>query len=325
MLPAADVEGLQEAFRFKDFSTFIQLYLQVSDLLRTPEDFALIVEACGADMAAQNIRYREVTFTPYTHTHFQDKKLQIDDLLEGLDAGREAARRRYGVEMRWVFDVPRNLAFRNHGQRYDPSSSQCTLQYALLGMAHGVVGFGLGGSEVGAPPEPFAPETRIARAAGLLIVPHAGETMGPSSVWGVINELHADRIGHGVRSIEDPVLLTLLRDRQIPLEVSPSSNVCLGVYPSLAQHPFPHLDRMGLNLTINSDDPALFNTSLVEEYQRVAETFGYSLEEMARFARNAFVVCGAPQTLKNAWLSDLTTWLESVTNDVASEREAISL
>jgi adenosine deaminase len=315
-LPTTDLAGLRNWFVFQDFPHFVRIYMLISDLLRTPEDFALVVEACGADMAAQNIRYRELTFTPFTHTDYQRKGLTIDDLLEGLEAGRTAARARYGVEMRWVFDVPRNVSFRSpRGAAapsaigaYDPYPAARTLDFALAGRAHGVVGFGLGGYEVGAPPAPFAHAFAEAKAAGLLCVPHAGETLGAESVADAVALLHADRIGHGVRAIEDPALLTVLRDRQITLEVNPTSNVCLHVYRRLAEHPLPHLDRMGIQVTVNSDDPPLFNTNLCAEYEALATEFGYDKSGIARLARNAFEVSAAPPALKAQLLDEFDAY-----------------
>lgn len=311
-LPAQDVDGLRSWFQFTDFPHFIEVYVAVSDLLRTPEDFALIVHQCGADMAAQNIRYRELTFTPYTHTDLLDKGLTIDDLLEGLEAGRQAALRDFGVEMRWVFDIPRNVSFRDAERRptdsYTPVPAERTLEYALRGREHGVVGFGLGGYEVGAPPEPFAHAFIAAREAGLLSVPHAGETVGPESVWGAINELGAVRLGHGVRAMEDPALLQVLKERQIVLEINPTSNICLHVYRRAAEHPFPHLDRMGIPVTVNSDDPPLFNTTLTEEYLLLSREFGYDAAGLARIARNAYSACGAPPALKETLLRDFDGW-----------------
>jgi adenosine deaminase len=317
-LPSTDVEGLRRWFQFTDFPHFVRIYMLISDLLRTPEDFALVVEACGADMAAQNIRYRELTFTPFTHTDYQQKGLSIADLLEGLEAGRAAARLAHGVEMRWVLDVPRNVSFgRADGATvgsYDPYPAERTLSYALAGRAHGVVGFGLGGYEVGAPAAPFAHAFAAAKEAGLLCVPHAGETLGAQSVADCVTLLGADRIGHGVRAVEDPALLTLLRDRQIPLEVNLTSNICLHVYRRLAEHPLPHLDRMGLKLTVNSDDPPLFNTSLCDEYRALAAEFGYSQAQIARLARNAFEVCGAPPELKGRLLGEFDAFLNHDSN-----------
>lgn len=308
-LPAQDVSGLQRWFTFTDFPHFVRIYLLISDLLRAPEDFTLAVLACAEEMASQQIRYREVTFTPYTHTHLQDKGLTIHDLLAGLEEGRRQAQARYGVELRWIFDIPRHTAFRTKLQGvYDPLPAETTLEYALLGRDHGVVGFGLGGAEVGAPPEPFAHAFREAIAAGLASVPHAGETAGPASVWGAIRELGAARIGHGIRAIEDPALLLVLRDRQIPLEVNLTSNICLHVYRRLAEHPFPHLDRMGLLLTVNSDDPPLFNTTLNQEYLILAQEFGYELAQVARIARNAFQVSAAPAPLKSRLLAEFDAW-----------------
>lgn len=311
-LPATDLDGLRRWFTFTDFPHFVRIYMLISDLLRTPDDFALAVEACGADMAAQNIRYRELTFTPFTHTDYQRKGLDIHDLLAGLEAGRSAARSRYGVEMRWVFDVPRNVSFGpadgSQVGPYNPYPARRTLEYALLGRAQGVIGLGLGGYEVGAPPAPFAHAFAAAKEAGLASLPHAGETMDAAGVADAIHLLGADRIGHGVRAMEDPALLTLLRDRQIPLEISPTSNICLHVYRSMAEHPLPHLDRMGLLLTVNSDDPPLFNTTLCEEYRQLAHVFGYDRAGIARLARNAFVVSYLPPQIKQTLLAEFDAY-----------------
>ncbi|MDY6876486.1 MAG: adenosine deaminase [Chloroflexota bacterium] len=317
VLPAGDVTGLQRWFAFTDFPHFIKVYLTVQDLIRTPDDLALVTYECGADMAAQNIRYREVTFTPYTHIDYQDKGLVIEDIMCGLEAGRRKAQREFGVEMRWVFDIPRSFAFpERDGQDYDPHPAERTLEYALEGRAMGVVGFGLGGLEVGAPPFPFAHAFAAAKDAGLLSVPHAGETEGPESVWGAVDELQADRIGHGVRAIEDPDLLVVLKERQIPLEVNPTSNVCLHVYRCLAEHPLPHLDRMGLLVTVNSDDPPLFNTTLVQEYRTLVDEFGYTQADLIRLARNAFVVCGAEAETKARLLAEFDQWVAGQAQEV---------
>lgn len=308
MLPSTDLAELRRWFTFTDFPHFIKIYLVIQDLIRTADDFALIAYQLGVDMAAQGITYREATATPYTHTHYLDKGLTIDEILAGLEAGRQQARQEFGVEIRWVFDVPRNFAFMEQAGSYDPRPAERTLEFALAGRDYGVVAFGLGGYEVGAPPEPFAHAFAQAKAAGLLSVPHAGETEGPASVWGAVKELQADRIGHGVRAIEDPHLAALLQERQIPLEVNPTSNVCLHVYRRLAEHPLPHLDRMGLLVTVNSDDPPLFNTNLCREYEAIAREFGYGPRDLARLARNAFAVCGAEPALKTRLLEQFDAW-----------------
>ncbi len=306
-LPATDIPSLRRWFTFTDFPHFIRVYLTIQDLIRTAEDFELIVYELGADMAAQGILYREATVTPYTHTDHLDKGLTIDEILQGLEAGRQRARQEFGVEIGWVFDIPRNFGFAKDG-RYHPQAADRTLEFALAGLERGVVGFGLGGLEVGAPPQPFAHAFAEAKTAGLLSLPHAGETEGPDSVRGAVNELQADRLGHGVRAIEDPELLALLKTRQIPLEISPTSNVCLHVYRRLAEHPLPHLDRMGLLVTVNSDDPPLFNTNLCREYEVLAQEFGYTPTDLVRLARNAFLVCGAETAIKQRLLQQFDTW-----------------
>jgi adenosine deaminase len=310
-LPGDDVETLRRWFSFTDFPHFVKIYLTIQDMLRTAEDFALIVYENGADMAAQNIRYRELTVTPYTHTHYQQKQMPFDELLRGLEDGRTQAKRDFGVEMRWVFDIPRNLAFDGNG-RYLPEFADVTLEQALIGQNTGsVVGFGLGGNEVGAPPELFTHAFTRAKEAGLLSVPHAGETQGPASIWGSLRNLQADRIGHGVRAMEDPTLLAYLLEKQIPLEINPTSNTCLHIYPRAAMHPFPHLDKMGLLVTVNSDDPPLFNTNLVQEYALIAQQFHYDAANLARIARNAFVAAGVETAVKQSLLHEFDTWVQA--------------
>ncbi|MEM7113251.1 MAG: adenosine deaminase [Chloroflexota bacterium] len=308
-LPSDQLADLQKWFTFVDFPHFVKIYLTISNLLRSADDFSLIAYECGADMAAQNIRYREVTVTPFTHTDVQDKGLAIEDVLSGLENGRLRAREDFGVEMRWVFDCPRNQSFDDG--IYKPTPAQKTLRYTLQGRDYGVVGFGLGGYEVGAPPEPFAHAFDIARAEGLLCVPHAGETMGADSVWGAVNQLQADRIGHGVRAIEDPELLTLLKERQIPLEINPVSNQKLGVFPDIASHPFRQLDEMGLFVTVNSDDPPLFNTTLNNEYLVLAELFDYDQANLIRIARNAYLASGVESVTKQTLLQAFDNWAAS--------------
>ncbi len=311
-LPGTDVDTIRDWFTFTDFPHFIEVFLAILKLLRTAEDFALITYENGAAMAAQNILYRELTITPNMHTHHANKGITIEDVLAGLEEGRRRAYKEFGVEMRWVFDCSRTLSFpdRQRGT-YDPRPAKRTLDFALKGMDQGVIGLGLGGYEVGAPPEPFAEVFMAAKSAGLLSVPHAGETVGPESVWGALNALKADRIGHGVRAIEDPKLLQVLKERQIPLEVNLTSNERLHVYENVCTHPFPHLDRMGLVLTVNSDDPTLFNTTLTQEYEILANQFSYKQADIARIARNAFEVSAAEPELKRKLLAVFDDWVEA--------------
>jgi adenosine deaminase len=160
-------------------------------------------------------------------------------------------------------------------------------RWAASAMDRGVVALGLGGPEIGHPPELYAEAFEFARLAGLHRVPHAGELAGPASVWGSLRALHAERIGHGVRSSEDPALVDYLREHQVPLELCPTSNLCLGVVPSYAAHPIRRLWDAGLTVTVNSDDPPLFNTDLVREYTVLADHLGFTANDLERLSLNA--------------------------------------
>jgi adenosine deaminase len=298
-LPADDVAGLREWFCFRDFRHFIDVYLALSDLLRTPEDFEFIVIELGREMARQNIRYAEVTFTAYTHL-WQDKGLTPDDLIAGLDAGRAAIRRMFGVELAWIIDIPRNLSFNRITGLYNGKASGPTVDMALAWKDRGVVALGLGGYELGAPPEPFAAAFDRARAGGLHSIPHAGEHVGPEGVWGAIRSLQAERIGHGVRAIEDPELVAYLVEHQIPLEINPSSNIRLGVYPDFGSHPLRRFWDAGVYVTVNSDDPPLFNTTLNQEYRLLIDAFGFGVNELEQVSLNALRASFLPDERKKA-------------------------
>ena len=312
-LPGQTEASLRQWFHFTDFRHFIEIYTTISDLLRTPDDFAHVATMLAAELARQNVRYAEVTFTPYTHTHLLDKGISIDDIFVGLDQGRQQARSVHGVEIAWVFDIARNFSFNRTGcNSYDPRPAEVTLEYALQGQEHhGVIGLGLGGDEVGAPPGPFAHVFNDALRHGLISVPHAGELEGPSSVWGAIYALGAQRIGHGVHAIEDPLLLAYLHQHRIPLEINLTSNQCLHIYKKLGHHPFPHLDRMGIIVTVNSDDPPLFNTDLTHEYTILMDEFGYDLQAVARIACNAFQAASLQPARRAILLAELDSWVSA--------------
>jgi adenosine deaminase len=271
-LPADSVEGLRAWFTFRDFDHFIEIYLTITRCLRTAEDYELIAYEFGAEMARQHVRYAEVTFSPSTH---EALGVPFVTQFAGLTRGRERARAEFGVEIAWIFDIVRNIAQERRAQW-----AEYTLARAIEGMGDGVVALGLGGAEAPSPPEPFAPYFAQAREVGLHCVPHAGETDGPASVWGAIRALGAERIGHGVRAIEDSSLVKYLAGRQIALEVCPTSNLRLGVYPDYAAHPLRRLYEAGVPVTINADDPPLFNTTLNDEVELLATAFGLSLDEI---------------------------------------------
>lgn len=267
-LPAGDLEGLRKFYQFTDFDHFIRIYFTISQCLQTPEDFSLIAYEFGNDMARQNVRYAEVTFTP--HTNVTNTGLPFAEILAALNDGRARAHADLCVEMAWVLDIVRGV----------PESQMQVATWAAAAQDQGVVALGLGGPEEGNPPEDYAMAFALAREAGLHSVPHAGEVVGPESVWGALHTLGAERLGHGVRSVEDPALLETLRERQIPLEICPTSNLRLGVYGSYGEHPLRRLWDQGLYVTVNSDDPPMFNTDLVREYQALVDHMGFDLQEL---------------------------------------------
>ncbi len=275
-LPADDVEGLRQWYTFTDFPHFVEIYITLSRCLQTPDDIELIARQFLSGQAEQNIRHSEVTYTAYTIN--QHAGLPFADQLAAINRARAWAEQALGVTMALVIDIPREVS---------PAEGEQIAEWAVSGLGSGVDAFGLGGNEVGHPPEKHRAAFDRARAAGLPGVPHAGETVGPESIWGALRALGAIRLGHGVRCLEDPALVAELRARQIPLEVCPTSNVCLKVAPSLAAHPLPRLLAEGLYVTLNSDDPPMFNTTLTGEYLAVAGTFGYGAEVFEQLSLNA--------------------------------------
>ena len=288
-LPADSVEGIRAWFTFVDFPHFIEIYFAISGCLLSPDDIELITREFLAGQAAQHIRHSEVTYTPYTH--FNHKGLAFADQLAAINRARAWAARELGVTMSLTLDISRNVT---------PEEGLLTADWAIAHMNDGVSALGLGGPEVGHPPEKFTEAFARARAAGLPAVPHAGETEGPASIWGALRTLDAVRIGHGVRCLEDPALVAELRDRQIPLEVCPTSNVCLGVVPSFEAHPLPRLIAEGLYVTLNSDDPPMFNTTLTDEYLQAAEAFDFGPAEIEGLVFNALRASLLPTDRKAA-------------------------
>ncbi len=273
-LPGGDERGLAELYNFKDFKQFLDSYVTITKCLRTPQDYQLIAYEYGRECARQNIRYAEVTFTILTNTKLTG--LTWQEVLEGLNAGRELAHQDFGVWWQWIFDIVRNW----------PDTQAEVLEISLAAHKLGVVALGLGGNEDGFPPELFADTFLRAEDAQLHRVPHAGELAGPASIWSALQQLHAERIGHGVRSIEDPILVEYLGDNQIPLEICPTSNIRLQIFSDYAHHPLRHLWDAGLLITINSDDPPMFGIDLTHEYQVLVDNFNFNQAELEQISLN---------------------------------------
>jgi len=296
---ARAVRDAATGYRFEDFRTFIEIYLGLTDLLRTADDYRRAVEQLGDDLRAQGVVWAEVTFTPVTH---QNRGVAPETFMAGLEAGRRAVAQRGGPQLRWVFDIVRHL----------PEQAEPTLALAVrhaesqTGM--GVVGLGLAGPEArSAPYARFAPVFARAREAGLVSVPHAGEHAGAQSVREAVEVLGATRIGHGVRCLEDPDTVTLLRSRGVSLEVCPHSNIGLGVTPDLASHPLPALLDAGLSVTLATDDPPLFGTTLIDTYVDCADAFGWSGSDVVELCAESLRRATMTTADASSWLNELSS------------------
>lgn len=296
-LPADSVEGLRTWYTFTDFDHFIEVYLTIATCLRTPEDIELVAREFLAGQAAQNIMYSEVTYTALLQWRLSG--IPFGEQLAAINRARAWAASTMGVTMTLVLDIPRDVSVDEGLQ---------VAEWAIAGQGDGVVALGLAGPEQVAEPAKFRSAFDRARAAGLRRTLHAGEHDGPASIWGCLRDLGAERIGHGVRCLEDSALVEELRARQIPLEVCPTSNVCLGVASSWPTHPFPRLIEAGLYVTLNSDDPPLFNTTLTGEYQRAAQVFGLDGGQIETLSRNALRATFLPPAQRAAlgtcWAGD---------------------
>jgi adenosine deaminase len=295
----ADPDLLADYFVFSDFAHFITVYLSVVDLIRDAEDLWTLTYEIGRELAGQNVRYAELTLTPYSSIA---RGIPAEAFCEAVEDARRRARTDHGVELRWCFDIP--------GEAGLPAAD-VTLEVATRHRPDGLVSFGLGGPEIGVPRAQFAPHFRAAIAEGLHSVPHAGESTGPETVWDALTYLGAERIGHGIAAAQDPRLLEHLRETGIPLEVCPTSNVRTRSVPSLAEHPLPALVAAGVPVTINSDDPPMFATTLNAEYAVAAGLLGLDPAGVAELARAGVRASFLDDAGKTALLQEIDLYATS--------------
>ncbi|GAB2764880.1 adenosine deaminase [Nocardioides salsibiostraticola] len=284
----SDPEELRAFYEFRDFAHFIEVYLAVVGLIRTPEDIRYLTYEVARELTQQQVRYAELTCTPYTSVAVG---IPIEAYSEAIEDARVAAERDFGLTMRWIYDIP--------GESGLPAAD-ATLSYALNHPTDGLVGFGLGGPEVGVPRPQFEPHFSAARAAGLRSVPHAGETTGAQTVWDAVRLLGAERIGHGTSAASDPDLLDHLAAEGIALEVCPSSNLATRAVASMDEHPLPAFVAAGVPVTINSDDPPMFNTTLNREYELAADLLELDERGVADLALAAVTASFAPDDVKTS-------------------------
>ncbi len=247
------------------FEAFIQSYIWVNRRISTPAHYALAARHLLASLAAQGVEYAEITLSAGVILW---KNQDLPAIYDAIWRETQAS----PVKAYWILDAVR---------QFGPDSAVPVLEFALSRRDYGVVAFGIGGAEERGPAHWFADVYRQARAGGLRLVAHAGETVGPESIWAAL-DIGAERIGHGITAAADPKLLAHLRDQQIPLEICISSNLCTGAVRSLQEHPVRRIFDAGVPIILNTDDPAMFRTSLTREYELAANAFGLPVDELAR-------------------------------------------
>ncbi|HEX3929259.1 MAG TPA: adenosine deaminase [Nocardioides sp.] len=297
-----DPDELRRFFEFRDFAHFVDVYLAVVSLIRTDEDVRYLTYEVARELATtQSVRYAELTCTPYTSVlpHDPEQGIPIEAYTEAIEDARIAAERDFGIVLRWIYDIP--------GESGMPAAD-ATLSFATNDRVEALVGFGLGGPEIGVARPQFKQHFDAARRVGLHSVPHAGETTGPETVWDALRVLGAERIGHGTSAAQDPKLLAHLAQRGIPLEVCPSSNLATRAVASLEEHPIRAFRDAGVTITVNSDDPSMFGTSLNAEYEIAGRLLDLDAAGLSDLARAAVRASFADAEVKGALLDEIETY-----------------
>jgi adenosine deaminase/aminodeoxyfutalosine deaminase len=279
-------------YQYRDFTGFLVAFKAVTERLRTPEDYELVTYRMMQKLAAQNVRHAEVYISAGV---VQWRGQEFAPLFEGAERGRIRGERDFGMSLYWIFDAVRHFGV---------DEAQRVVDEAIRLKANAVAGIGIGGDERRAGPEQFREVYAHAAKHGLRLTVHAGETVGPQSIWGALRELKADRIGHGLHATDDPALVQYLAEKQIPVEVCITSNVLTGCCARVEEHPVRKLFDAGVLITLNSDDPDMFRTTLMREYEIARQAFGFTDDELRHVAMNSFRASFLPEERKQEYLSE---------------------
>jgi aminodeoxyfutalosine deaminase len=283
----AETEAL---YRYSDFQSFLMAFKEISAHLRGPDDYELITYELMQRLKQDNVLHAEVYVAVGVCLY---RKLDFAAIFEGLDRGRARGAREFGVSLLWIFDATRH---------FGAEAAQQVFELAARYQDRHVIGIGIGGDEQKAPPELFRSVYGYAEDNGLRLTAHAGETASPESIWGALN-LHAERIGHGFTAGQDADLIEELSYRQIPVEICLTSNLRTGVCKAISEHPVKSYFDQGVMITLNTDDPALFGTTLSREYQMAQKHFEFTDEHLREIARNSFEASFLPAEKKLELLS----------------------
>ena len=286
-------EEAHALYQYKNFTGFLLAFKAVTERLRTAEDYELVAYRMMQKLHAQNVLHAEV-YVSVGVIHWRGG--EFGPLFEGLERGRRRGERDFGMSLFWIFDAVRHFGPRRAGLVVDEA-------IALRENCDTIVGIGLGGDERRAAPELFRDVYARAARHDLRLTVHAGETAGPESIWSALRDLKADRIGHGLRAADDPELVRYLAEHQVPVEACITSNVLTGCCATVEQHPIRKLFDAGVLVTLNTDDPDMFRTSLVGEFQLAQKVFGFSNAELRTLAENSFRASFLPEAKKLALLA----------------------
>ncbi|MDQ7818040.1 MAG: adenosine deaminase [Melioribacteraceae bacterium] len=287
-------DDLQNKFVFKDFPHFIETWIWKNNFFRKPEDFEESTYRTLKNLSYQNVIYTEAFFSPWD---FVSNGLKMEEIAEATIAGIRKAENEFPIKCGLIADI-----VRDHGCE----SSMTRLLQTTPFLNRGIVGVGLGGNEKDFPPILFQDVFLEARRIGFRTTVHAGEAAGPESVWSALYDLQAERIGHGVRAIEDHKLVEYLNTKQIPLEVCITSNLKTKVFSSLAEHPFDKFYKEGLSVTINSDDPPMFGADITDEFFLLHDKLKYSYNDLKIITLNTIQVSFL-NDLEKKYYSDIVT------------------
>ena len=280
------IEDIEKKFIFKDFPNFIDIWFWKNQFFRAPEDFEASTYFTLQNLHRQNVIYAEVFYSPWDFVQFG---LSVEAITEATLSGIHRAKKDFGIKCQLIADLCRD---------YGAETAIDRFKQIIPYRDQGLIGIGLGGSEQKFPPEPFAAVFRLAARKDFHRVAHAGEAAGPESVWGAIKKLGVERIGHGVRAIEDQTLVEFLKEKQIPLEVCVTSNLKTAVFPSLEIHPIKQFFERGLLVTINSDDPAMFGATIRDEFIFLYEKLDFTPESIKELSINSVNASFLPDSEK---------------------------
>jgi aminodeoxyfutalosine deaminase len=289
-LRAATAATAQQLYDYKDFTGFLMAFKAVTEHLQTPADYELITYRLMQQLKAEHVVHAEVYVSVGVCLW---RRQEFATIFESLERGRQRGEKDFGVSLLWIFDAVR---------QFGAEKAQAVANLAVQYRERNVVGFGIGGDEQKGPAELFRNVYAYSADHGLRLTAHAGENAGPESIWGALN-LKAERIGHGLTAARDPELVEELSKRQVPVEICVTSNLKTGCCTGIADHPVRNYFDHGLMITLNSDDPAMFRTSLNREYQLVQQTFAFTDEHLRELARNSFEASFLPAEKKLEFLN----------------------